>query len=62
MASISLHSEKPVTITEEIEWTWDIRPPRPDPALPNVLLRACQANTYLSDSRRPEGPLRRQDR
>jgi hypothetical protein len=23
---------------EEIEWTWDVRPPHPDPSLPNVLL------------------------
>ena len=61
MASIPLHSEKPVTIPEQIEWTQDVRPPRPDPALPNVLLRPCQAETYLSDSRRPKGPLHRQD-
>ena len=31
-------SEKPVSIPEEIEWTWEVRPPHPDPQLPNVLL------------------------
>ena len=33
-----LIAEKPVTIPEEIEWTWEVRPPHPDPKLPNVLL------------------------
>ena len=27
-----------VSIPEEIEWTWEVRPARPDPKLPNVLL------------------------
>ena len=27
-----------VSIPEEIEWTWEVRPPHPDPRLPNVLL------------------------
>lgn len=31
-------AEKPVSISEEIEWTWEVRPPHPDPKLPNVLL------------------------
>jgi hypothetical protein len=31
-------AEKPATIPEEIEWTWEVRPPHPDPNLPNVLL------------------------
>jgi lysophospholipase L1-like esterase len=30
--------QKPVSIPEEIEWTWEVRPPHPDPKLPNVLL------------------------
>jgi hypothetical protein len=30
--------QKPTTIPEEIEWTWEVRPPHPDPQLPNVLL------------------------
>jgi lysophospholipase L1-like esterase len=30
--------EKTVSIPEEIEWTWEVRPPHPDPKLPNVLL------------------------
>jgi hypothetical protein len=26
------------SLPEEIEWTWEVRPPHPDPKLPNVLL------------------------
>jgi hypothetical protein len=29
---------KPVSVPEEIEWTWEVRPPHPDAKLPNVLL------------------------
>ncbi len=29
---------KPVSVPEEIEWTWEVRPPHPDATLPNVLL------------------------
>jgi hypothetical protein len=25
-------------VPEEVEWTWEVRPPHPDPKLPNVLL------------------------
>jgi hypothetical protein len=38
VASMTLIAEKGVTIPEEIEWTWEVRPPHPDPKLPNVLL------------------------
>lgn len=38
MFSTSVIAEKPVTIPEEIEWTWEVRPPSIDPSLPNVLL------------------------
>ena len=31
-------AEKPVSISEEIEWTWEVRPAHADPHLPNVLL------------------------
>ncbi|MBS1804806.1 MAG: SGNH/GDSL hydrolase family protein [Acidobacteria bacterium] len=31
-------AQKPVSLPEEIEWTWEVRPPRPNPTLPNVLL------------------------
>lgn len=31
-------AQKPVSIPEEIEWTWEVRPPHPDAKLPNVLL------------------------
>ena len=33
-----LIAQSAVTIPEEIEWTWEVRPPHPDPKLPNVLL------------------------
>jgi hypothetical protein len=32
------YAQKQISIPEEIEWTWEVRPPHPDPALPNVLL------------------------
>lgn len=38
MAALPLIAAKPVSIPEEIEWTWEVRPPHPDPQLPNVLL------------------------
>lgn len=38
MSSMPVLSQNAVTIPEEIEWTWEVRPPHPDPALPNVLL------------------------
>jgi lysophospholipase L1-like esterase len=38
LASMTLMAEKGVTIPEQIEWTWEVRPPQPDPKLPNVLL------------------------
>ena len=38
MVSTCVMAEKPRTIPEEIEWTWEVRPPHPDPNLPNVLL------------------------
>jgi hypothetical protein len=31
-------AEKPVSLSEEIEWTWEVRPAHADPHLPNVLL------------------------
>jgi hypothetical protein len=31
-------AQTPVSIPEEIEWTWEVRPAHPDPKLPNVLL------------------------
>ncbi len=36
--STLLAAQKPVSIPEQIEWTWEVSPPHPDPALPNVLL------------------------
>ena len=36
--AIDLFAQKPVSIPEEIEWTWEVRPPHPDAQLPNVLL------------------------
>jgi len=37
-ALLPLPAQAPVTIPEEIEWTWEVRPLHPDPKLPNVLL------------------------
>jgi len=36
--ALPMIAEKRVTVPEEIEWTWEVRPPHPDPQLPNVLL------------------------
>jgi len=38
MVAIPVMAEKIVSIPEEIEWTWEVRPPHADPQLPNVLL------------------------
>ena len=37
-APTMLEAQKPVSIPEEIEWTWEVRPPHADPKLPNVLM------------------------
>jgi lysophospholipase L1-like esterase len=37
-APAAFAAQRPVSIPEEIEWTWEVRPPHPDPKLPNVLL------------------------
>lgn len=37
-ATVAFAAQKPVSIPEEIEWTWEVRPPHPDSKLPNVLL------------------------
>ena len=36
--SSSVRAQKPASIPEEIEWTWEVRPQHADPKLPNVLL------------------------
>jgi len=38
VVSTFVMAQKPLTIPEEIEWTWEVRPPHPDAHLPNVLL------------------------
>jgi hypothetical protein len=35
---VPLSAQTTRSLPEEIEWTWSVRPPKPDPALPNVLL------------------------
>jgi hypothetical protein len=35
---LPLHAQKASSIPEEIEWTWEVRPVKPDANLPNVLL------------------------
>jgi hypothetical protein len=37
-AAFPLLAQAPEPISEEIEWTWEVRPPHPNPQLPNVLL------------------------
>jgi hypothetical protein len=36
--SAETYAQTARSIPEEIEWTWEVRPPHPDPKLPNVLL------------------------
>jgi len=36
--ALPLMAQKPNSIAEETEWTWEVRPPHPDHHLPNVLL------------------------
>jgi hypothetical protein len=38
LAPGSAAGQTATSIPEEIEWTWEVRPPHPDPKLPNVLL------------------------
>jgi len=38
LTSTAFAAQKRISIPEEIEWTWDVRPPHPDTKLPNVLL------------------------
>jgi hypothetical protein len=37
-ATSALFAQPSTSIPEEIEWTWEVRPPHLDPKLPNVLL------------------------
>src|SRR5579859_7490344 len=37
-SAMPLTAQSSVPISEEIEWTWEVRPVHPDPHLPNVLL------------------------
>jgi hypothetical protein len=36
--TLPCRGQKPVSTPEDIEWTWEVRPPHPNPQLPNVLL------------------------
>jgi hypothetical protein len=36
--AVTAIAQEPVSIPEQIEWTWEVRPPHPDVKLPNVLL------------------------
>jgi lysophospholipase L1-like esterase len=38
VTALPLIAQKTKSIPEEIEWTWEVRPPHPDRHLPNVLL------------------------
>lgn len=49
-ASLQAMAQTAVTIPEEIEWTWEVRPQHPDPQLPNVLLLGDSiSRNYFSD-------------
>jgi hypothetical protein len=37
-STFPLVGQRPASISEEIEWTWEVRPPHPDTQLPNVLV------------------------
>jgi hypothetical protein len=36
--AVTAFAQEPVSISEGIEWTWEVRPPHPDAKLPDVLL------------------------
>lgn len=36
--AVTALAQEPLSISEQIEWTWEVRPPHPDANLPNVLL------------------------
>jgi hypothetical protein len=36
--AVTAFAQVPLSIPEQIEWTWEVRPPHPDANLPNVLL------------------------
>lgn len=38
VGAVTALAQEPVSIPEEIEWTWEVRPPHPDAKLPDVLL------------------------
>jgi hypothetical protein len=38
LAMLPVQAQTGTSVPEEIEWTWEVRPPHPDPQLPNVLL------------------------
>jgi len=38
LCTFQLVAQKHTSIPEEVEWTWEVRPPHPDSQLPNVLI------------------------
>jgi hypothetical protein len=38
VGAVGLMAQQARSIPEEVEWTWEVRPPHTDPKLPNVLL------------------------
>ena len=56
-AALATRAQAPVSHPEEIEWTWEVRPPHPDAKLPNVLLvgDSISRNYYPEVQRQLEG-------
>lgn len=61
---VPLYAHKDVSRTargshpEEIEWTWEVRPPHPDPSLPNVLLLGDSiSRNYFPEVRKKLGGI-----
>ena len=49
VCTFPLVGQRPASIPEEIEWTWEVRPPHTDAQLPNVLLLGDSiARNYFS--------------
>jgi hypothetical protein len=57
VAGTIVMAQRARSIPEEIEWTWEVRPPHPDPHLPNVILLgdSISRNYYAEVTKDLEG-------
>lgn len=55
--AVTAITQEPVSIPEEIEWTWEVRPPHPDAKFPKVLLLgdSISRNYFLQVTKDLEG-------